>query len=448
MLAKFSSNGEICAAGLLVAGRSKFYPFLRGITSLSWFRTPWTKGFSDPVEQDPPNCNHEEDRQSFRTTSTLGKFSTSKFSSLFPQVQQPPWEGSAGPSPFVAVGDEIDCISERLRQSIVSDIPDLAAAANYYFKQGREGKRMRPTMLMLMASSLSETSRCPDECLTVDRSPPAAFPPDVRRRQQRIAEIAEMIHVASLLHDDVIDTAATRRGLKSLNATMGNKLAILAGDYLLARASVTLASLNAMEPVALMSQVIEHLVSGEIIQLRMASGGSGEFDHEEARKLYNLKTFYKTASLPANAARSIAVLAGCPAEVCDLAQNYGRHFGMAFQITDDVLDFTANATMLGKPALNDLKSGLTTAPVLFAAEEFPELIPLIERSYKQPGDIEKAVKLVKNSRGIDQSLSAAREESQLACEAIDALPATASEYTAACREALKSLARNVLTRTK
>eukprot|EP00951_Prasinocladus_malaysianus_P047039 scaffold648640_cov43-Prasinocladus_malaysianus.AAC.1 len=76
-----------------------------------------------------------------------------------------------------------------------------------------------------------------------------------------------MIHVASLLHDDVIDTASTRRGLVSLNASMGNKLAILAGDYLLARASVTLSSLNEIEPVALMSQVIEHLVSGEIIQL-------------------------------------------------------------------------------------------------------------------------------------------------------------------------------------
>lgn len=128
---------------------------------------------------------------------------------------------------------------------------------------------MRPTMLMLMSSSLSGDSEPPEEFCTVDTRPPGVFPAEVRRRQQRIAEVAEMIHVASLLHDDVIDTAATRRGLQALNITMGNKLAILAGDYLLARASVTLASLNEIEPVALMSQVIEHLVSGEIIQVRI-----------------------------------------------------------------------------------------------------------------------------------------------------------------------------------
>ena len=90
------------------------------------------------------------------------------------------------------------------------------------------------------------------------------------RRQQRIAEITEMIHVASLLHDDVIDNAETRRGLKSLNSFLGNKLAILAGDFLLARASVTLASLRNYQVIQLLSQVIEDLVSGEVLQVRLA----------------------------------------------------------------------------------------------------------------------------------------------------------------------------------
>jgi len=306
---------------------------------------------------------------------------------------------------------------------------------------------MRPTMLMLMASSLSR-EEATDAFLSVDVRPASAYPHELRRRQQRIAEVSEMIHVASLLHDDVIDTASTRRGLKALNVTMGNKLAILAGDYLLARASVTLASLNEIEPVALMSQVIEHLVSGEIIQLRSTSSNAGEFDHNAAMQQYDLKTYYKTASLPANSARSVAVLAGCSPDVCDLAQAYGRHLGMAFQITDDVLDFTSTASMLGKPALNDLSSGLTTAPVLYAAQEFPELIPMIQRSYKSAGDVQAAVQLVNRSQGIQKSLEAAAKQADLACEAIDALPAAETEHASVCRSALKTLTEAVLTRKK
>mmetsp|Transcript_14723 Transcript_14723/g.37390 ORF Transcript_14723/g.37390 Transcript_14723/m.37390 type:complete len:461 (-) Transcript_14723:286-1668(-) len=376
--------------------------------------------------------------------------SSSPLAGVFEQAQTA-WGWGARqrePTPFELAKEEIDCVSERLRHSIVSDIPDLGKAANYYFKKGSEGKRMRPTMLMLMASSL-EGSDGGGPLPGVDLRPPSAFPTELRRRQQRIAEVAEMIHVASLLHDDVIDAAATRRGLKSLNDAMGNKLAILAGDYLLARASVTLASLNEIEPVALMSQVIEHLVSGEIIQLRSTRGSSGGgFDLDKAKKEYDLKTFYKTASLPANGARSIAVLAGCEPRVCDLAQAYGRHLGMAFQITDDVLDFTSTASTLGKPALNDLKSGLTTAPVLYAAHEFPELLPMILRSYKSPGDVEQAVHYVNNSQGIQKSLAAAAREADLAAAAIDALPPAETEHAAVCRNALKTLAQLVLTRKK
>lgn len=131
---------------------------------------------------------------------------------------------------------------------------------------GAEGKRLRPTMLLLMASSFSAVLPAP-HFLTIDESPVNHRPTEPRRRQQRIAEITEMIHVASLLHDDVIDNAETRRGLKALNSTMGNKIAILAGDFLLARASVSLASLQNTEVIELLSQVIEHLVSGEILQV-------------------------------------------------------------------------------------------------------------------------------------------------------------------------------------
>lgn len=124
---------------------------------------------------------------------------------------------------FALVREEIECVTERLRRDIFTEIPALERAAEYFFRAGAEGKRLRSTMLLLMASALAPAP--PGiEALTVDTAPPAEHPPDARRRQQRIAEITELIHVASLLHDDVIDTAGTRRGKRSLNAVFGNKV--------------------------------------------------------------------------------------------------------------------------------------------------------------------------------------------------------------------------------
>lgn len=145
--------------------------------------------------------------------------------------------------PFALVGDEVDSVSHRLCQSIITNVPALETAAEYFFRPGVRGKRLRPTLLLLWASALS-SSQPGAEMLLPDLSPPHHRPVEQRRRQQRIAEISELIHVASLLHDDVLDDAETRRGILSLNAQAGNKLAILAGDFLLARASVTLASLQ------------------------------------------------------------------------------------------------------------------------------------------------------------------------------------------------------------
>jgi len=149
---------------------------------------------------------------------------------------------------------------------VISDIPALGRAAEYFFRVGAEGKRVRPTVILLLASALPAASvQFSQDWLRADFSPAGEHTINVRRRQQRIAEVAEMIHVASLLHDDVIDNASTRRGMAALNALMGNKLAILAGDFLLARASLTLAALRNTEIVELLSKVLEDLVSGEIM---------------------------------------------------------------------------------------------------------------------------------------------------------------------------------------
>ncbi|CAD7699733.1 unnamed protein product [Ostreobium quekettii] len=315
--------------------------------------------------------------------------------------------------PFVLVRGEIDAVSERIRRDVVSEIPALARAAEYFLRVGAEGKRVRPSMLLLLSSALSPVPPSPED-LIVDPRPPSAPTPEVRRRQQRIAEITEVMHVASLLHDDVIDGSATRRGQKSLNVAVGNKLAILAGDFLLARASVSLAALREAEVIMLMSQVLEHLVSGEIMQMTSAPEDLMRMDH------YKMKTYRKTAAMMSNSAKSAAILGGHSREVINLASDFGRHLGMAFQVVDDILDFTASSDMLGKPALNDLKSGIATAPVLFAAEDFPALAPLICRKFQDVGDIEEALRMVENSSGIQRARELAKHH---ACQAADAVSA-------------------------
>ena len=135
--------------------------------------------------------------------------------------------------------------------------------------------------------------------------------------QRRLAEVTEMIHTASLLHDDVIDAADTRRGVSSVNTVFGNKLAVLAGDFLLARASVCLARLRSLPVVELLSTVIEHLVKGEVMQMKTAL--RSEAATQAAFDLYLRKTYYKTGSLMANSCKAVAMLMRRPDEVCATA---------------------------------------------------------------------------------------------------------------------------------
>ncbi|RZC11806.1 Solanesyl diphosphate synthase 3, chloroplastic/mitochondrial [Glycine soja] len=156
-------------------------------------------------------------------------------------------------------------------------------------------------------------------------------------------------HVASLLHDDVLDDADSRRGIGSLNFVMGNKLAVLAGDFLLSRACVALASLKNTEVVSLLAKVVEHLVTGETMQMTTTS------DQRCSMEYYMQKTYYKTASLISNSCKAIAILAGQTAEVAMLAFEYGKNLGLAFQLIDDVLDFTGTSASLGKGSLSDIR---------------------------------------------------------------------------------------------
>ncbi|KAI4365215.1 hypothetical protein MLD38_021221 [Melastoma candidum] len=339
--------------------------------------------------------------------------------------------------PFSLVADELLLVGHRLRDMVIAEVPKLASAAEYFFKLGVEGKRFRPTVLLLMATALNVAVPEASHHGLGDN-----LSTELRTRQQSVAEITEMIHVASLLHDDVLDDAETRRGVGSLNFVMGNKISVLAGDFLLSRACVALAALKNTEVVSLIATVVEHLVTGETMQMTTAS------EKRCSMEYYMQKTFYKTASLISNSCKSVAILAGQTTEVAMLAYEYGKNLGLAFQVIDDVLDFTGTSASLGKGPLSDIRHGIVTAPILFAMEEYPQLREVIDRGFDDPVNVELALEYLGKSRGIQRAKELAKKHADLAAEAIDALPENDDEEVRRSRRALIDLTHIVITRTK
>jgi hexaprenyl-diphosphate synthase len=286
-----------------------------------------------------------------------------------------------------------------------------------------------------LAPRLAATQWRGDACAPLDALP-VATPAD---KQARLAEIIELIHVASLYHDDVVDESLARRGRPSANAAFGDRLAVRAGVFLLARASTLLSRLRSHAATQLVSTVIDQLVRGEVLQMRDTNANKAGSLHANLAA-YITKSYYKTASLIANAAQAAAALAGHGTAVQAAAYEYGKNLGLAFQLVDDVLDFTATAEQLGKPALSDLTQGLATAPLLYAAEQFPALFPMRERRFSAPGDVAFALKCIEEARGIERATELAR-----ACGA-DAVAAALQLPPGLARDALVLMVRRVLTR--
>ncbi|GAB4383121.1 MAG: solanesyl diphosphate synthase [Elainellaceae cyanobacterium] len=314
---------------------------------------------------------------------------------------------------FSPIEADLRLLTDNLKQLVGARHPILYAAAEHLFGAG--GKRVRPAIVLLLSRATM-----PDQEITA--------------KHRRLAEITEMIHTASLVHDDVIDEAELRRGVPTVHSSFGNRIAVLAGDFLFAQSSWYLANLDNLTVVKLLSQVIMDLAEGEIQQ------GLNRFDTSLSIDAYLEKSYYKTASLIANSSKAAGVLSGVSAEMAANLYSYGRHIGLAFQIVDDILDFTGSSDSLGKPAASDLHSGNLTAPVLYALEEKPYLESLIEREFTQEGDIEQAIALVKDSGGIERSRELASHHAELAVQSLANLPPSDS------RQALIELADYVLSR--
>lgn len=314
---------------------------------------------------------------------------------------------------FAPVESDLDLMTQNLKGLVGARHPILSAAAEHLFGAG--GKRVRPAIVLLLSK--------------------ATLPgQEITPKHRRLAEITEMIHTASLVHDDVVDEASVRRGVPTVHSSFGNRIAVLAGDFLFAQASWYLANLDNLRVVKLLSQVIMDLAEGEIQQ------GLNRFDTSLSMDAYLDKSYFKTASLMANSAKAAGVLSDMSETVIEQLYDYGRHLGLAFQVVDDILDFTSSDEVLGKPACSDLKSGNLTAPVLYAMAEHPFLTTLIEREFSEADDFDQAIDLVHSSSGIARSRELAATHARLAAACLEHLPPSAA------RQALQDLTSYVLRR--
>ena len=208
-------------------------------------------------------------------------------------------------------------------------------------------------------------------------------------------------------------------GKKTVNNMYGSRVAVLVGDFLFAQSSWFLANLENLEVIKLISQVIADFADGEISQ------AASLFDAKTTLEKYSDKSFYKTASLIAASCRGAAVFSDCSEEVKFAMYEYGRHLGLAFQVVDDILDFTQSTAALGKPQGQDLASGNLTAPVLYALEDpvvGGRLLSLVQSKFKANGSLEEALTLVEAGGGIDRARLLAREEGDKALETLKVLP--------------------------
>jgi heptaprenyl diphosphate synthase len=237
----------------------------------------------------------------------------------------------------------------------------------------------------------------------------------------------ELVHLGSLYHDDVMDEADTRRGVETVNAKWGNLQAILAGDFLLSRASEIAASLGT-EVAGLLAKTIGWLCEGQIQELRHT------YDVTRSESSYLASIHGKTASLYGTAARIGAIVAGHDRDAVDAVTDYGNAFGMVFQIVDDILDITATDAQLGKPAGHDLVEGVYTLPVLRtladandASDELAALLgsPLTE------GGRDRALAIVRSGDGVASAIVTARQYVETAEAACARLPG--SDATEALR---------------
>ncbi|MBI4337776.1 MAG: polyprenyl synthetase family protein [Chloroflexi bacterium] len=300
---------------------------------------------------------------------------------------------------YAPITQELAQVEENLKSLCRAGYPPLAGVLDYALQA--PGKLVRPTVSLLSAK----------------------FQPGDLSRPILLATAVELLHIATLIHDDTVDHAAVRRGRETVSHLWGPQMAVLVGDYLFAGSAVFVCDTENVRVIRRFSQTIMELSTGELMERLTA------FDWARARELYWDRIAYKTASLFCTATEAGSVLSDAPEERNQALKQFGHNLGMAFQVVDDILDFEGVAEEVGKPVGHDLLEGTLTLPAILLLERYPQdnPIPKLFQQQDPEANLKRALEMVHNSSIIQDSYAKASDFLRKATDALAPLPDCAAK---------------------
>ena len=303
----------------------------------------------------------------------------------------PPTQNSIAQT-IVADMREVDVV---IRHQLQSDVPLVNQIADYIISAG--GKRIRPVLVLLMANAWGIRND----------------------HHHQLAAVIEFIHTATLLHDDVVDESSLRRGRETANALFGNAASVLVGDFVYSRAFQMMVAIDDMRVMRILADATNVIAEGEVLQLL----NMHDPDVNEARYLQVIRS--KTAKLFEAAAQIGALVAGADDAAVAAAADYGRSVGTAFQLVDDVLDYSGNAAAIGKNVGDDLREGKPTLPLIYLMEHGTETQRALVRSCIETGDeqhFDEILALITRSGALDYTRQQAAVAATAARNALHGVP--------------------------
>ncbi len=306
------------------------------------------------------------------------------------------------PEIIAPIADDMKAVDAVIRARLNSDVVLIRTIGDYIIGAG--GKRMRPAMVLMVARALGYQGS----------------------HHHLLAAVVEFIHTATLLHDDVVDESDMRRGRGTANAVFGNAASVLVGDYLYSRSFEMMVEADDMRVMRILSEATTVIAEGEVLQLLNVH------DPEVSQERYLQVVRYKTAKLFEAAAQVGAVLAGATPAQQEAAAAYGRHVGTAFQLVDDVLDYSGDAQALGKNVGDDLREGKPTLPLIRVMQTGSPAQQTLIREAIRTGDADftAVAQAIHATDALAHTLAAARSEAELARKALADWPVSV------CRESL------------
>lgn len=289
------------------------------------------------------------------------------------------------------VKEDLNQLNQNLINKVGLENPFIEKITKHIVGAG--GKRLRPAIVFFVAKTFNNGIVTPDH--------------------YRLAESIELIHTATLIHDDVVDNADTRRSVPTVNKIWNEKTAVIAGDYLLSKALIVLSEIQNNKLMMEFASSMKEICVGEIQQ------------NLQAQKMITIEEYIekskrKTAILFALAAKSAAMITGdVDGKQIQQTQEYGLNFGIAFQIVDDILNFKPEED---KPVLNDIANGVVTAPVIYASQNNSELLSLLEKEDLSVDDLTFIFNIVNSSEGINKTIELAEDFINKARKSIDSFP--------------------------